>query len=87
MSKDHYHDAQDTRHTYDHSPHGILVRSRTGLWAGFYKYRPHQGNDTPPTRLVLTGYKFGDCPGELAVGFYTTGDIINNILTDQLMAL
>jgi hypothetical protein len=70
------HDAEDSRHTYQWSPHGILVRQRKGEWAAYYSLREN------PTTLVLIAFSFGEPPGELKVDFCTLGDIERNILRD-----
>lgn len=77
-------DTEDTRHTYSWSKYGIEVRDKKGEWAGFYRVRYHRGGDTPGTRLVLIGYRFGECPPELLVGFLTLLDIERTILVDEL---
>lgn len=76
-----FHEAEDSRHTYEWSPHGVLTRDRKGRWAGFYRLR--DASPFLPTRLVLTGYQFGDAPGELVVDFVTLGDIERYILNLQ----
>jgi hypothetical protein len=77
-------DAQDARHTYFWSVHGILVSERQGKWRGYYCLRHHRGGATPPTRLLLTGIGFGDPPAELSVGYGTMLDIERNIVLDFL---
>lgn len=73
-------EAQDSRHSYEWSPHGILVRENRGEWTGYYAVRNHAGDGTPPTRLVLTGIGFGEPTGELGVDFVTLGDIDRHIV-------
>lgn len=73
-------DAQDSRHEYRWSSFGICVTRKTGEWSGFYHLREYEGGESPPTRLILQGGRYGDCPGELAVDFVTMGDIHRGIL-------
>lgn len=70
----------DSHHTYEHSPHGILVRCKKGEWAGYYKVRWYDGDDKLPTCLVLIGYSFGEPPAELSVHGITISEIEKWIL-------
>jgi len=70
----------DSRHTYEYSPHGILVRCKKGEWAGYYKVRYYDGNDKFPTALILIGFSFGEPPAELSVHGITLSEIEKWIL-------
>jgi hypothetical protein len=76
-------EARDSRHTYRWSPHGILVQSCSGSWEAFYALRHCEVEGDPPTRLVLTGLKYGDPAAEIVVGFVTMNDIMKHITDDH----
>ena len=55
---------EDSRYIYEWSKYGILIKEKMGTSAGFYRIRYYDGDINQPTRLVLIGYRFGECPGE-----------------------
>lgn len=76
-------EAQDGRHTYRWSEHGIEVHAKSGEWKGFYALRHCLGQGDAPTRLLLHGISFGNPLGEVVVSFITLGDICKWITDDH----